>query len=55
MSHGHCNDSCCGTEQDMQKKEMLQIAVSFILLAAGIFLSAADVPFFRDGRIRLVW
>lgn len=39
----------------MQKKEMLQIAVSFILLAAGIFLSAADVPFFRDGRIRLVW
>ncbi|WP_417153450.1 heavy metal translocating P-type ATPase [Rikenella microfusus] len=55
MSHGHCNDSCCGTEQDMQKKEMLQIAVSFVLLAAGIFLSAADVPFFRDGRIRLVW
>lgn len=39
----------------MQKKEMLQIAVSFVLLAAGIFLSAADVPFFRDGRIRLVW
>lgn len=55
MSHGHCNDSCCGTEQDMQKKEMLQIAVSFVLLTAGIFLSAADVPFFRDGRIRLVW
>ena len=55
MSHGHCNGSCCGTEQDMQKKEMLQIAVSFVLLAAGIFLSAADVPFFRDGRIRLVW
>lgn len=39
----------------MQKKEMLQIAVSFVLLAVGIFLSAADVPFFRDGRIRLVW
>nr|WP_245584946.1 heavy metal translocating P-type ATPase [Rikenella microfusus] len=39
----------------MQKKEMLKIAVSFVLLAAGIFLSAADVPFFRDGRIRLVW
>lgn len=55
MSHGHCNGSCCGTEQDMQKKEMLKIAVSFVLLAAGIFLSAADVPFFRDGRIRLVW
>ena len=55
MSHGHCNGSCCGTEQDMQKKEMLKIAVAFVLLAAGIFLSAADVPFFRDGRIRLVW
>ena len=55
MSHGHCNGSCCGTEQDMQKKELLKIAVSFVLLAAGIFLSAADVPFFRDGRIRLVW
>lgn len=55
MSHGHCNGSCCGTEQDMQKKEMLKIAVSFVLLAVGIFLSAADVPFFRDGRIRLVW
>lgn len=39
----------------MQKKEMLKIAVSFVLLAVGIFLSAADVPFFRDGRIRLVW
>lgn len=39
----------------MQKKELLKIAVSFVLLAAGIFLSAADVPFFRDGRIRLVW
>lgn len=39
----------------MQKKEMLKIAVAFVLLAAGIFLSAADVPFFRDGRIRLVW
>lgn len=56
----HCcrnarNGAACRTERNDRQKEIGKIAVSLLLLVSGILFSAADTPFFGDGRIRFVW
>ena len=56
MSHCHCNHhhgEACHPEGC--RKEWIRLALSALLLLAGIGLTTADVLFFRPTAVRLAW
>lgn len=63
MAHCSCDGACSGTtsrsvdkiESVFDKRTIIRVAVSFILLAGGMILSAVGAPFFEDRWVRLVW
>ena len=56
MSHCHCNhhhgEAC---HPEISRKEWIRLALSALLLLAGIGLTVADALFFRPTVVRLAW
>lgn len=59
MSNNKNNSDCCSTDsghgEESQNKGYIRAIASFVLLMAGIIMSALNMPFFADNRIQLIW
>lgn len=53
MAHCSCDDN--KIESVFDKRTIVRVAVSFVLLAGGMILSAVGASFFEDRWVRLVW